>query len=79
LAETLGARRLLWQILAELSTVEALQGPLADAESLRQQARAVVTAIAERTATPELRRAFLNSPQVQRLGLAPDAVALPSN
>jgi DNA-binding SARP family transcriptional activator len=60
-AETIGSRRVLWQILSALSRLET--DPAA-AEQLRHQAREVVTYIADHS-PPDLRASFLAWAEVQ--------------
>jgi tetratricopeptide (TPR) repeat protein len=63
-AEAAPARILLWQILAALSQIEAQRGRRVEAQSLRVQARQVITFIADH-APPELRASFLELPDVR--------------
>jgi tetratricopeptide (TPR) repeat protein len=64
LASQMGARRIQWQILAALGDLAALEGQVAQAADLRQQAREIVDYIA--THTPgSLRASFLATPAVQ--------------
>ncbi len=55
-AETIGSRRMLWQILFALSRIETDPG---EAGRLRQQAQEIVEDIARNVADPELRASFL--------------------
>jgi len=64
-AEALNSRRSLWLILATLSQIETEHGNHAAAQSLFQQARTLVTFIADQIDTPELRASFLSLPNVQ--------------
>jgi ATP/maltotriose-dependent transcriptional regulator MalT len=64
-AEAMGARRMLWQILAALAEIESRRGHVAEAENLRAQAREVIAFIADHAGTPELRASFLNLPDVR--------------
>lgn len=66
LAETIGARFSLWQILAASADLERQRSNRALAQSLRAQARAQVEYIAERTPA-DLRQSFLNTPPVRVL------------
>jgi tetratricopeptide (TPR) repeat protein len=63
-AEALGSRRMLWQILAALSQIEIEQR-----ETLRRQAREIVTTIADHCPA-DLRASFLNLPDVRALRTA---------
>ncbi|MFQ5593143.1 MAG: hypothetical protein ACE5HA_03240 [Anaerolineae bacterium] len=63
-AEAMGARRMLWQILAALAEIEGQRGRMAEAENLRAQAREVIAFIADHTGTSELRASFLAQPEV---------------
>jgi tetratricopeptide (TPR) repeat protein len=60
-----GARRLLWQILWELSKLETAAGNASDAGPLRQQAQEMANYIADHAGDEELRASFLSLPQVQ--------------
>ncbi|HRV90908.1 MAG TPA: protein kinase [Anaerolineae bacterium] len=62
-AEAIGSRRTLWPILATLADLET---DLLKAEPLRQQAREIITYIADH-ALPELRASFLELPTTQEL------------
>jgi tetratricopeptide (TPR) repeat protein len=64
-AEAMGARRMLWQILAALAEIESRRGHVAEAENLRAQAREVIAFIADHAGTPDLRTSFLNLPDVR--------------
>jgi len=66
-AESLGARRQLWPILAALSEVADRQGNAAEAHSLRCEARGHITFIAEHTPGEEYRQSFLVLPAVERI------------
>jgi tetratricopeptide (TPR) repeat protein len=61
IAEEMGARRWLWQILFALSQLEP---DPAQARQLRQQAREIIDYITEHT-PPDLRVSFLSLPEVQ--------------
>jgi tetratricopeptide (TPR) repeat protein len=63
-AEALGSRRVLWPILAALAEIEAGRGHAAEAQGLRQQAREIITYIADHC-PPDLRNAFLNLADVR--------------
>lgn len=64
-AESMGARRILWQILAALAEIESRRGHVAEAENLRAQAREVIAFIADHAGTPELCASFLTRPDVR--------------
>jgi len=64
-AETLGSRRMMWQILATTVKIEVQRGNEAEAQAQRQQAREIIQYIADHTPKPELRSSFLNLPEVQ--------------
>jgi tetratricopeptide (TPR) repeat protein len=63
-AEALGARRGLWPILAALAEIEDGRGCTPEARTLRQQAREVITHIADHC-PPDLRSSFLGLPDVR--------------
>lgn len=63
-AESIIARRILWQILAAMSDLKARRGDAASAETLRADARAVIQFIAEHT-PDDVRDSFLRLPQVR--------------
>ncbi len=63
-AEALGARRVLWPILATLAKIAGARG-LAEAGGLRQQARQMVDYIAAHAPTPALHQSFLARRDVQ--------------
>ncbi len=65
-AETLGSRRILWQILAALSEAERESGNEGEARKVNEQAKSVVAYIADHT-PDELRPSFLNLPQVRSI------------
>lgn len=65
-AEAMGARRMLWQVLAAMSDLERAHGNLAGAESLRAQARGVLEYIVAHM-PEEFRSGFLNLPRVREL------------
>jgi tetratricopeptide (TPR) repeat protein len=65
-ASSLGARRMLWQILAAQSEIELARGNDTNAESLRAQARSIIQEIAEHTPN-DLRTSFLNLPCVREM------------
>ena len=82
-SEAIGSRRTLWPILMALSTIEAQRGNGIEAQSLRQQARALVEFIADHIGAPDpaasfddaqdrgsgldLRASFLNLPEVRNV------------
>jgi len=61
-AEAIGSRRMLWQILFALSKLET---DPTEAETLRQQAREIVEYITDHIDQDDLRRSFLNLPDVR--------------
>jgi len=63
-AKALGTRRILWPILAALSVLAAERGNAPDAQMLRQQAREVITYIADHC-PPDLQDSFLHLPEVR--------------
>jgi DNA-binding SARP family transcriptional activator len=63
-AEAVGSRRLLWQILFALSQLETDRG---EANQLRQQAQEIVEYIARNVGDLELRASFLDLVEVQKL------------
>lgn len=63
-AEALGARRVLWPILAALAEIEAGRGNTTEAQALRRQVRGIIAYIADHC-PPDLRASFLNLPDVQ--------------
>lgn len=65
-AESLGARRMLWQILALSAEVEARRGNEAASRRLRERARETVSYIAEHS-PEDLRATFLKLPRVESL------------
>jgi hypothetical protein len=66
-AESLGSRRILWRILADLSEMEREAGHPADADALAKRAAQVVSYIAEHISAPDLRQSFLSQPSVARV------------
>jgi class 3 adenylate cyclase/tetratricopeptide (TPR) repeat protein len=70
-AEEIGQRRLLWQILAVLAEVETRQGNAAAAQTARGRAREVIDYIARHAGDSGLRESFLALPEVQSV-LSPD-------
>jgi class 3 adenylate cyclase/tetratricopeptide (TPR) repeat protein len=66
-AEEIGQRRLLWQILAALAEVETKQGNIAAAQSTRGRAREVIDYIADHAGDDELRQPFLALPEVRSI------------
>jgi class 3 adenylate cyclase/tetratricopeptide (TPR) repeat protein len=73
-ADTLGARRVLWQSLVALADVEERCGRANTAGELQAEAREVAQVIAERTPKGERRAAFLSLPPVRRLFANTDAL-----
>jgi tetratricopeptide (TPR) repeat protein len=63
--ENTRARRMSWQILWELSQLEAAAGNASEATLYRQQAQEIVSYIAAHTGSEELRKSFLSMPGVQ--------------
>jgi class 3 adenylate cyclase/tetratricopeptide (TPR) repeat protein len=63
-AETIGSRRVQWRVLLALSQIEP---DAAEAERLRSEARGVVDYIADHIDQDDLRRSFLNRPDVRVL------------
>ena len=66
-AEAMDSRRSLWPILSALSQLEAQRGDPTAAESLRQEAHAVIDYIAEHIGSPELRASFLATKSVREV------------
>jgi len=71
-AEALGARRVLWPILAALAEIEAGRGNTTEAQALRQQACEIINYIADHCppdpsagSGQSLRDSFLHLPEVQ--------------
>ncbi len=64
-AEVIGQRRLLWQILAALAEVETKRGNVAAAELARGRAREVIEYVADHAGDAELRESFLAMPEVR--------------
>jgi hypothetical protein len=56
---------MLWQILWELSQLEAAAGDASAADRYKQEAREIVTTIADQAGSRELRASFLALPEVQ--------------
>ena len=65
-AERIGQRRTLWQILAVLAEIEEQQGNISEARSYRDEARNIIDYIAGHAGS-ELRSSFLSMPQVMSL------------
>lgn len=65
-AETIGQRRVLWQILAEMAEIEDRRGNGDTAGTYRDQARHVIDYIVEHSGS-ELRSSFLSMPEVQAI------------
>ena len=61
-AEAIGSRRMLWQILYTLSQLESDLGQVAQ---LRQQACQIIEYIAGQIEQTDLRQSFLNRPDVR--------------
>jgi class 3 adenylate cyclase/tetratricopeptide (TPR) repeat protein len=70
-AEGLGHRRLLWEILRELSGVRAAQGDPDEASPLRDESRGIVLEIAGTIDDPALRTSFLARPEVLAVTTTP--------
>jgi len=66
-AESLGSRRILWRILADLSEMEREAGHPAEADALAKRAAQIVSYIAEHISAPDLRQSFLSQPSVARV------------
>jgi len=66
-AETVGSRRMLWQILAALGQIEAQHGHPTEARNFYQQAQAIIEYIASHISDAELRQTFLSQPEVRRV------------
>jgi hypothetical protein len=64
-AESLGSRRSLWPILAELGELEASHGDQPAALELRRQAAEIIDYIAEHAGSAELAESFVSQPAVQ--------------
>jgi len=64
-AVAIGARQPLWQILARLADLAAVDGRLDEANYLRAEARTIINDIAGRLEAVGLRAAFLASAAVQ--------------
>ena len=64
-AEALDAPRILWPVLAALSSIERQAGNAAEAEKLLVAARKAVEYVADHAGTPELRASYLMQPHVQ--------------
>jgi hypothetical protein len=67
LAEAIGNRSDLWPILWELSQLETAAGDTDEAERLRQQAREIVTYIADHAGSDALSASFLALPGVRAI------------
>jgi tetratricopeptide (TPR) repeat protein len=63
--EALGARRILWQVLARQADEAAQAGRPAEARALRQSAREIVGYIASHAGSPDLSQSFLRLPPVR--------------
>lgn len=66
-AESLGSRRMLWQILTAIAHIDVERGRDERARSLRRQARQILEYIANHAPTPELRATFLARTDAQEL------------
>jgi len=66
-AETRGHRRVLWEIVRELSEILDVQGNVEAARELRAEARRLVDQIAASVEEEELRSSFLDRPDVKVL------------
>lgn len=66
-AESLGSRRMLWQILALLRAIEAGRGRHAGARRLCAQARELIAYIADHMPKPELTASFMERPLVRAI------------
>ena len=64
-AESLGSRRSLWPILAELAELEAGRGDQPAALELRRRAAEIIDTIAAHAGSAELAASFVNQPAVQ--------------
>jgi class 3 adenylate cyclase/tetratricopeptide (TPR) repeat protein len=61
-AESLGSRWVLWEVLGELSRIEAAEGNVSDASALRADARQIVEGIAASIEDEALRSSYLARP-----------------
>jgi tetratricopeptide (TPR) repeat protein len=66
-AESLGSRRMLWQVLATLSTLAERRQQFAEAQQLRAQARELIAYLAGHMPTTELANMFLLRPAVRAI------------
>jgi tetratricopeptide (TPR) repeat protein len=66
-AESIGSKRMLWQILAALSDIEADPSDHAEAQRLRAQARELIAYISGHIPTKELTDSFLQRPLVRAI------------
>jgi hypothetical protein len=66
-AEKIGQRTVLWQILAALAEIEEEQGNNGKAKSYRDEARNIIDYIAGHSGSEELRASFLSLPEVKTL------------
>jgi hypothetical protein len=64
-ADSLGSRRALWPILADIARLEAGRGNEPAALELRRQAAEIIDTIAEHAGSAELASSFVNQPEVQ--------------
>ena len=67
LAEEMGSKRTLWQLLAERADVNEQRGEEGRADRDRQRARAIVRQIANNVAPLGLDEPFASQPNVRRL------------
>lgn len=67
IAESLGSRRMLWQLNGALADVFDAQGRSDEAHTARQQAAAGIAYIAEHIDEADLRESFLNLAEVRRI------------
>ncbi len=64
-AEVLASRRMLWQILVELATIEARRGDNRAALTLRRQAAPIIEYIAQHSGSADLSQSFFSRPDVR--------------
>jgi ATP/maltotriose-dependent transcriptional regulator MalT len=67
IAESLGARRMLWRLYGALAAVLDAQGRSDEAKAARAQSAAIIDYLITQIDQPDLRESFLNLPEVQRL------------
>ncbi|HSF83288.1 MAG TPA: hypothetical protein VLA49_18760, partial [Anaerolineales bacterium] len=63
-AEKMQMRRMIWQIQIVLADLADLQGEVEQARQLRNQAKATINYIAERIGSEDLRKSFMDRPDV---------------